>query len=198
MQALMMALMVMIQPSPLDVATDAGTGLVLNEFMAHPLASESQAEGEWIELYNVTGCYINLSGWSISNDRGDQINLNTHLIAPEGFFVLGASGNDSRNGGYDPDYVYSGFSIYDNDVLTLRNGQGNIVDRISFDSSWPVEAGRSTERINPGWVSNSSSSWESALTTYGEGDYGTPGEQNSVYENSFAQNSWAFIKAFTL
>ncbi len=198
MHVLLIALMVTIQPSPVDVASDAASGVVLNEFMAQPLASETHAEGEWIELHNVTGGYINLSGWSLSNDHGDQINLNTHLIAPEGFFVLGASGNESRNGGYEPDYVYSGFSIYTTDVLTLRNGQGNIVDRINFDSSWPVEAGRSTERVNPGWVSNSSSSWESAMSIYGDGDYGTPGEQNSVYENSFAQNSWAFIKAFTL
>jgi hypothetical protein len=198
MYALMIALTVMIQPSPLDVATDAGSGVVLNEFIAHPLASETQAEGEWIELHNVTGCYINLSGWTITNDHGDQIDLNTHLIAPEGFFVLGASGNDNRNGGYEPDFVYSDFTIYVNDALTLRNGQGNVVDRIDFDYSWPIEPGKSTERINPGWVSNSSSSWEGSLSTYGDGDYGTPGEQNSVYENSFAQNSWAFIKAFTL
>jgi len=197
MHALLTAMLLVIQPCPLDMAADGGD-VVINEFMSHPLASATHLEGEWIELHNVSGCYINLSGWTISNNHGDQVTLNTHLLAPEGYFVLGYSGNMYRNGGYEPDFVYSGFEMFTNDRLTLRNSQGNVVDMIDFDQSWDLENGKSCERINPGWVSNTSSSWTSAKEPFGEGDYGSPGELNSSYENSFAQNSWAFIKAFTL
>ena len=62
--------------------------------------------------------------------------------------------------------------------------------------SWSIQPGTSCERLNPGLVSNLSSTWDYSTLTYGNGDMGTPGDQNSVYVNSFAQNSWAFIKAF--
>jgi hypothetical protein len=197
MQALMAAVLILIQPSPLDLAVDGGN-VVLNEFMATPTESATHIEGEWIELYNVSSCYVNLSGWTITNDHGDEITINTHLVAPEGYFVLGSSGNEYRNGGYQPDLVYSGFEIHGYDRLTLRNASGSVVDMIDYDGAWQMQSGHSCERLNPGWVSNTSGSWAPAVSSFGDGDYGTPGELNSVYENSFAQNSWAFIKAFTL
>jgi len=59
-----------------------------------------------------------------------------------------------------------------------------------------VEPGCSCERINPNWTIGLCTSWAAAMSTFGDGDRGTPGLKNSVYENSFASNTWAFIKAF--
>lgn len=172
------------------------TNVVLNEFMAHPLASATQAEGEWIELYNASSGWVSLSGWRIVNNRGEEIVLCSYLLPPEGFVVLGSSSDPQRNGGYQPDIVYSGFTIEDTGSLALLTGAGIEQDRVNYDHTWDVQPGRTCEKINPGWASSLSSSWAAAIDAFGDGDLGTPGLENSVFQNSFGQNTWAFIKAF--
>lgn len=188
------AVVALVIPQPgIETTSD---NVVINEFMAHPTASATQHLGEYFEIYNNSNGYINLSGWTISNSYGDEAVLGTYLLAPEGYYVIGTCGDTDLNGGYEPDYVCPDFELRDNDRLIVRNSSGVLVTEVDYDSSWPVEPGKSCELINPGWVSSSASSWSTATTTYGKGDQGTPGTQNSVYENNFAQNSWAFIKAF--
>lgn len=183
-----------VQPHlPGDFSSSA---LVLNEFMATPLASATEAEGEWIEIYNRSDDYVNLSGWRIRNQSGAQVICGTYLVPPDGYVVLGSSGDPERNGGYDPDQVYSGFGIPATGSLTLIEPGGLTVETLVYDATWPVEPGCSCERINPSWTTGLSSSWAAAVFTFGDGDKGSPGEKNSVYENSFASNTWAFIKAF--
>jgi hypothetical protein len=175
---------------------ESGT-VVINEFMSHPLASSTEAEGEWIELYNNSGNWVNLSGWKLVNRSGEEIELNSYLLPPDSYFVAGASGDEARNGGYTPDFIYCNFTIDDMDELVLYNQSGISCDRIDFDASWDIIPGASCERMNPGWVSNLASSWAHAVLIFGDGDLGTPGLINSVFQNSFAQNTWAFIKAFS-
>lgn len=183
-----------VQPHmPEDLSSSA---LVFNEFMATPLSSATEAEGEWIELYNRSDDYVNLSGWRIRNQSGIQIICGTYLLPPDGYVVLGSSGDSGRNGGYSPDQVYSGFGISATGSLMLIEPGGQTAETLVYDSSWPVEPGCSCERINPNWTIGLSSSWAAAVFSFGDGDKGTPGEKNSVYENSFASNTWAFIKAF--
>jgi uncharacterized protein len=180
--------------------TDGGplstTSIVINEFMPCPLASSSETNGEWIELYNRSGGWVNLSGWRVENEYGQHVTLTTYLIPPEGYFVMAACGDPALNGGHSPDFTYSGFTIQNTGRLTLTCSSRQVSDEVEYDGSWPILPGYSCERINPGWISGMCSSWDSATQTFGDGDLGTPGQQNSVFENSFAQNSWAFIKAF--
>lgn len=183
-------------PLIIDGGIHTSKCIVINEFMANPQSSCTENDGEWIELYNNTGDWINLSGWTLENSYGQEIVLSTYLLPPSSYFVLAACGDESLNGGLTPDYVYGNFNIHDSGSITLLSSSGIVIDEIEYDSSWPVQEGISCERINPGWVSNLASTWDYATITYGKGDLGTPGAQNSVYENSFAQNSWAFIKAF--
>ena len=180
----------------IDGGVLSSNSVVINEFMASPLSSCTETDGEWIELYNNTNDWINLSGWKLENNYGQEIVLSTYLLPPSSYFVLAACGNESLNGGHKPDYVYSDFCINESGSITLFCNPRVMIDGIEYDSSWPILPGISCERVNPGWVSNMASTWDFATLTYGDGDMGTPGVQNSVYENSFAQNSWAFIKAF--
>lgn len=194
---ILIVLMIFAQtPQVADGGILSSNSLVLNEFMASPQNSSTEADGEWIELFNNTGDWINLSGWTIENNYGQQIVLTTYLLPPSGYYVLAACGDESLNGGLTPNYVYCTFTIHDNGRLSLYSSSRTLVDEIEYDAMWPIQTGFSCERINPGWVSNHASTWALALNSFGAGDMGTPGTQNSVYENSFAQNSWAFIKAF--
>jgi hypothetical protein len=50
--------------------------VVINEIMAH-----SNAGPDWIELYNTTDEVINIGGWFLSDDNGDEPNLAKYRIA---------------------------------------------------------------------------------------------------------------------
>ncbi len=194
---ILICLMIFSQaPLSFDGGILSSNSIVINEFMSHPNSSCTEADGEWIEFYNNTNDWINLSEWVLQNNYGEEITLATYLLPPGGYYVLGACGDETLNGGYMPNYVYSGFSIHESGSIALFNSARLLVDMIEYDGNWPVQIGISCERINPGWVSNHPSTWDLATLSFGSGDMGTPGAQNSVYENSFAQNSWAFIKAF--
>lgn len=180
----------------LPVDDFSSSELVLNEFMAFPASSETEAEGEWIELYNRSDGYVNISGWGIRNQAGSTVTCGTYLVPAGGYVLLGSSGNTARNGGYTPDIVYTGFRIASSGSLSLVDPYGTVVESLSYDTGWPIIHGYSCERINPDWTAGNESSWALSTSIFGDGDYGTPGARNSVFENSFASNTWAFIKAF--
>jgi uncharacterized protein len=196
MTFLLAALAVSVTIPLTDGGPCSSSSVVINEFMPCPLASTTETNGEWIELYNRSGNWVNLAGWTMENEFGQRVTLTTYLLPPEGYFVMAPCGDMELNGGYSPDFIYSGFTVQNTGRLTLSHDSRQVSDEVEYDSTWPIQSGCSCERINPGWISGMCSSWASATQTYGDGDFGTPGQQNSVYENSFAQNSWAFIKAF--
>lgn len=181
--------------APLGTNTDGG-GLVINEIMIDPLASSSTEMGQWIELFNNSSEWVNLSEWTITNQNNDVINFSSHVIPPEGYFVVGASSMTGENGDYTPDAVWGSFSLAMCGSLILTGVGSDSQEFFSWDSGWDIEPGTSLERLNPGWAAADRGSWKHSISEYGNGDLGTPGEQNSVFSNGFGQNTWAFIKAF--
>lgn len=180
---------------PLPSGSD-GNGLVINEIMVEPLASSSTESGQWIELYNSSSAWINLSEWEIRNQDDDLIDFPSILIPPQGYFLVGASSVSSENGGYTPDAVWMNFSLSAQGGLSLENRFSDSQEQFYWDSSWDLYPGTSLERVNPGWSAGDRESWKHSTESFGDGDMGTPGMQNSVYSDSFGQNTWAFIKAF--
>ncbi len=181
--------------APITEYPDGG-GLVINEIMIDPLYSSTTAAGQWIELYNNSGSWINLSGWRIENQSGQTIEFSTILVPPQGYVLIGASSIEAENGGYTPQAVWSGFSLSPTGSLLLEDQRLESQEFLSWNSSWDIQPGASLERVNPGWSANDRDSWQHSLYAYGNGDLGTPGEQNSVFSDGFGQNTWAFIKAF--
>ncbi len=181
--------------APIGASTDGG-GLVINEIMIDPQASSSTEMGQWIELYNNTSDWVDISEWSIENNRNEIISFSSHVIPPGGYFVAGSSSLSLENGNYTPDVVWGTFYLALTGSLLLSNGDSDIQEFFSWNSSWDIEPGSSLERLNPGWAASDRGSWQHSTTVYGEGDKGTPGQQNSVFSNGFGQNTWAFIKAF--
>lgn len=177
-------------------ATTDGGGLVINEIMIDPLASSSTDMGQWIELHNNSNDWVNLSEWTIKNQSGDEIKFSSHVVQPGGYFVVGASSLTGENGNYNPDAVWSAFSLSPIGSLVLSNASLDSQEFFSWNTSWDIEPGASLERVNPGWAASEQESWLHSTTVYGNGDLGTPGVQNSVFSNGFGQNTWAFIKAF--
>ena len=144
----------------LEVETVANAScVVINEVMYNP-NSTPEAVYEWVELYNSCNETIELVGWDISdNNEADSIpSLN---ISPSGFAIIAA--NTSF---YNNFHDFTGTIVFmkdksignglrnDGDFLILRDGDGNLVDELSYGDNesitkppWPMVAdGHSIER----------------------------------------------------
>ena len=195
MLTLLIALILTGPTTPVQTGTDGGS-LAINEIMIDPLASSTTDMGQWIELYNNSDEWVNLSDWTIENQNGDEIQFSSHIIPPASYFVVGASALTGVNGNYTPNAVWGLFSLSVNGSLYLHSEDSESTEYFSWNGSWNLQPGASLERLNPGWAASDRESWDHSTREFGDGDLGTPGEQNSVFSNGFGQNTWAFIKAF--
>jgi hypothetical protein len=109
--------------------------VLVNEFLVSP------NEYEFVELFNVSGKYIDLDGWIIEDASGNQLNLSSFRLDPASLVVItSSSGTDSLGVG--------GFPLLNNstDIIVLRNEEGFVIDSIGYDA---FEDGFSYELINP-------------------------------------------------
>lgn len=159
--------------------------IVITEIMNNPSAVGDDV-GEWFELYNATSVDIDLNGWSIS-DNGTNAhtidNGGSLVIASKSYLVLGVNADVSTNGGVTVAYEYaSGFALGNSDdELILKASDGNTIDSVAWDngSTFPDPNGASMSLQNPNFDNNLGANWcEAATTTYGDGDFGTPGLAN--------------------
>ncbi len=195
MLSFVVSLCVFATSVPLSGGLDGGS-LVLNEIMIDPIASGSMEIGQWIEVYNNSGDWVNLSNWTIENAAGESIQFSSYMLQPDAYFVIGASSITSENGGYAPDDLWYDFSLNLDDSLILSSVATDFTESVNWDGSWDLIPGCTLERVNPGWSCSDSETWQHSTVQFGDGDSGTPSTQNSVFSNSFGQNTWAFIKAF--
>jgi beta-lactamase superfamily II metal-dependent hydrolase len=164
--------------------------LVINEIMQNP-ASVGDTKGEWFELYNPSTGDVDIDGWTIHDNGSDShvIDNGGPLVVPAGgYLVLGRNGDTNRNGGYTADYVYSSFTLgNDDDEVILEDDLGALVDQVFYTgtSPWPDPNGKSMELVDAAQDNNDGSNWAEAVarggTFDGSGtDLGTPGALNSV------------------
>ncbi len=153
--------------------------LLISEFMADPKAV-SDANGEWIELYNPTVDPVNLHNWVIKDLGSDHHTINVDLIIqPGAYLVLGRDMDTATNGDAPVAYVYTGITLANNaDALLLLAPDGTEIDRVAWGNAAGLEitAGASNERANL----DQPAQWLTAALPWAgsAGDLGTPG---SIY-----------------
>lgn len=171
--------------------------LVITEIMKDP-SSVSDANGEWFEIYNITGSDINIDNWTLKDDDTSIHVIDSSIdpmtgtggntIVPAGgYLVLGKSLDVLINGGAPIDYAYQSDFI-------LGNGSGEIVlitpsnieiSRVNYDGgpNFPDLNGISmqlkTDSLNE-TDNDLGSNWCGSITSYGDGDIGTPGSANEA------------------
>ncbi|CAG5077156.1 lamin tail domain-containing protein [Parvicella tangerina] len=169
------------------VAVPAAYGDVLiNEIFADPSPQYGLPSAEYIELYNASSSPFDLDGWVFS-DASSSATLPSHVLMPGEVVAIA-----------DDDYVLD-FSIFNNvifvsslpslnnssDDLALEDGSATLVDAVSYSDSWyrdgiKDDGGYSLELINPELPCSGAANWIASNSP----DGGTPGEQNSVFDNS--------------
>ena len=154
-------------PSPYDV--------VVTEVMVNPSAV-SDSYGEWFELYNAGSSTVSMNGWLLLDNGSNEHNVTSISIDSGEYIVFGRNTDSAVNGGYDADYVYSGFQLANSeDEIKLIDAEGLIVDVIEYNSSFPYSSGASMYLKNITYDNAVDTSWAMSDMEYGSGDLGTPG-----------------------
>lgn len=159
-------------PDPLD--------LVINEIAYDP-PSEQPSNNEWVELYNRSDKIFDLADFSFQDDAENPVSVTDtpNLIEPGDYAVL------VRNpGAFDTTYTdvefiaVSGLPALNNaaDIPAILFESG-VIDGVPYASTWGGDDA-SLERLDPNGPSDFEGNW--GTTT--DPAFGTPGEENSIFD----------------
>ncbi len=150
--------------------------IVISEIMPNP-SQVGDSYGEWIELYNNDTVQHSLQDWIIKDMGTDEhIIAEELLILPGEYLVIGRNNDESVNGGVSVDYVATSFILSNTaDELILFDDLGNRVDEVPYTSAFPFGNGISMHIVDMNSDNMLAENWTASTTTYGAGDFGTPG-----------------------
>lgn len=119
--------------------------VVINELCAHNLSGLQDGNGncgDWIELYNPGNTPVDLSGWSLTDDKDDS----DRWVFPEGtvideYLVVFADNGATQDAA---GYWHTSFALKtDGETLYLYDDQGELVDRLKYpEQDYDITYGR--------------------------------------------------------
>ena len=160
------AMAILVLMSMLPAMVSAQSDVKINEIMYNPQGTD--ADLEWIELYNNDAEAVNISGWTVDNNS-----ISDNVMQPGDYVVL------ARNKTAFEDYygalscsvieVRLGLTNDPGDTIVLCNITGAEVDNVTYNASLGADGnGKTLER-------NATGGWAESLA-----DGGTPCKLNSV------------------
>ena len=159
--------------------------LIVTEIMRDPALADDTT-GEWFEVYNNTALDMNLFGMEVVDLGNNAFVVDSDVwIAPDEHALLGREGDPDINGGVALDYVYgTAFSLANTDDEIIIGFDGEELDRVEFWApDWPDASGEAMS-LDPSLydttLNDDPTSWCSAQDAYGNGDLGTPGDENPI------------------
>jgi len=156
--------------------------LVINELMVNPEAVPDQ-QGEYIELKNLAGHAVSLSGLVLRDDGADFHIVEGPCAVPAGgLFVLARSSDYKNNGGFKANYVYGGsFALANTADEVIIEHDETTIDEVEYDKSWAVPKGAALE-LDPVLAdpccNDIEDLWCKADVPMTGGDAGSPGTEN--------------------
>ncbi len=160
--------------------------LIINEIMFDPGDSNS----EFIEFLNLSGDSVNVGGWKIEDENGNNFRLSqVPLMVPDNsYFILADDSLIESKYKLDENVLRTivGASslglVNTGELVLLKDVKGNVIDSVWYSDKWHNDNFISTkdislERINPNLGANDPNNWSSSV----EGIGATPGKQNSIY-----------------
>lgn len=149
--------------------------VVINEFMYDPTDDYS----EFVELFNHTDKTFNLRNWTFNDNSGNIkiITTGSYFLAPNSYVVLAIDSTIVQSFPGTALLRVSGFPALNNstDDLVLRNADGNLIDSLTYSSSWGGEE-VSLERRSVEVSGIYQANWGDSPSE----NFGTPGKINEV------------------
>ena len=127
--------------------------LVISEILFDPSPPEG-ASDEFFEVYNSSGSPIDMFGYTITDNGGNNFLITTSLIVPAGgYVVFGENGDMATNGGIVTDYEYPGFNALansDDEIIITCNT--TVIDQVFYDLNigWPGSGDGTSISLDPG------------------------------------------------
>ncbi|HLP10837.1 MAG TPA: lamin tail domain-containing protein [Flavobacteriales bacterium] len=160
--------------------------VVINEILPIETPQVGLPAAEFIELHNTSANTYNTLGWTLS-DVSATTTLSAKTIGPGQYLILCANADTSNYSVFGNVLGVSSFPSLNNtgDDLTLKDSAGNVIDMISYNSTWWNDetkdgGGWSIEQINPLASCVNAVNWHASNDVAG----GTPGTVNSVYNTT--------------
>ncbi len=157
--------------------------LVITEILNNPDMVLDDV-GEWFEVYNNATLPLNLVGAVVSDLGTNVFTIDTDLwIDPDTHAVIGASDDDTVNGGVVVDYVWPDFALGNGDDEVIITLDGELLDEVQYDGGtlWIDPTGFAMS-LDPTLYDNvdndDPASWCESPVTFGLGDGGSPGVVN--------------------
>lgn len=159
--------------------------VVITEFMYNPV-DLSDADAEWIELYNNTDEVRTLHNCTLEDASESRSRIRWLTLQPRQYTLLARDLDNEANGNLNSEHGFS-FSLGNSgDSITLVCDETQI-DTITYDETWPTATGRSLA-LNPDHL-DATSNDDATSWCYGEDAYydndeetlsnlGTPGREN--------------------
>ncbi len=167
-------------------ATAQYRDVVINEIFADPTPIVGLPDGEFVELYNPTNKYYNLSNWTLS-DGSSTATFGNYILAPDSFLLLVSNSSLSDFSSYPNKIGLSSFPGLNNsgETLTLINNNGTVIDAVEYSDKFyqdevKKEGGFSLEQINSRAKCFNQSNWTASQNPSG----GTPGSINSIWDTT--------------
>ncbi len=157
--------------------------VIINEFMCDPSPVIGLPELEYVEIYNKSNKFFNLTGWKLGDNASDGTITSAWLLPGEHKILCGSSSVDS----FPNSVAVTSFPSLNNsgDDIVLKDNNGSVLDKISYSDQWYQDeikkaGGYSIELINPNDPCSDATNWKGSNHAVG----GTPGSQNSVYDDT--------------
>ncbi len=170
--------------------TAANGDVQINEIMADPNPPVALPTNiDWVEIYNSSSKTFSLKGWTFwDKTSSTRDTLPDELLAPGEYAVLCDKADSADLAPFSGRLILmEGFPALnvDDEIVTLRNQFGDIIDQVNYFRSWygsedKEDGGYTLEKINPNHPCSGSSNWTGSESLNG----GTPGTQNSVYNTA--------------
>lgn len=126
------------------------------------MGDSTSANNEWIELYNDGGA-VAVDGWQLTD--GMNLTINLAGTIPANTYVLLERNRSS--GAYltvPPFVIYTGALVNSGAVLTLKRGDGSIVDQVAGGEGWVTIGG---DNVTKETAQYTSAGWRTGTPTPG-------------------------------
>ena len=157
--------------------------VIINEIMFDPSPPQHLPQKEYLEIYNRSEFYLDLSSWKLA-DESDTVSLPKAVIAPNEVVLL-ISEDDSAEFQVQSSILLLPEMISLNnsgEVIMLLGPANKLIDTLHYLPSWLTQpdkkdGGWALELINPDFICSLGSNWIESADLRG----GTPGEMNSAH-----------------
>lgn len=159
--------------------------VLITEFMCDPTPTVGLKDAEFVELYNRSNKIFDLSGWKLGDASSDGT-IGSYVLAPNSYVILTSNSNIDSFSVANVVGVSSFPSLNNSgDNIVLRSDIFLTIDSLSYTDDWyrddnKTSGGWTIELINVDDPCSSDDNW----TASNDANGGTPGMQNSVYDNT--------------